>query len=51
MRYRIHFGEPMLFEGDSADEDAVIEAKVEQVRAAIAGLLERGRAARTGIFR
>jgi len=51
VRYRIHFGEPMLFEGDSADEDSVIEAKVEQVRAAIAALLEQGCAARTGIFR
>jgi 1-acyl-sn-glycerol-3-phosphate acyltransferase len=50
VRYRIHFGEPMVFEGDSADEDAVIEAKVEEVRAAISGLLERGCAARTGIF-
>jgi len=51
VRYRIHFGEPMLFEGDPADDDAVIEAKVEEVRAAISGLLERGCAARTGIFR
>ena len=50
VRYRIHFGEPMHFEGDSADEDAVIEAKVDEVRAALAGLLERGVAARTGIF-
>lgn len=50
VRYRIHFGEPMLFEGDPADDDAVIEAKVEEVRAAISGLLERGCAARTGIF-
>jgi 1-acyl-sn-glycerol-3-phosphate acyltransferase len=50
VRYRIHFGEPMHFEGDSADEDAVIEGKVDEVRAAIAGLLERGVAARTGIF-
>lgn len=50
VRYRIHFGEPMLFQGDSADEDAVIEEKVDQVRAAIAGLLEHGRAERSGIF-
>jgi 1-acyl-sn-glycerol-3-phosphate acyltransferase len=51
VRYRIHFGEPMRFEGDSADEDAVIDEKVEQVRSAIAALLERGREARSGIFR
>ncbi len=51
VRYRIHFGEPLRFEGDSADEDAAIEEKVEQVRAAISGLLERGREARPGVFR
>jgi 1-acyl-sn-glycerol-3-phosphate acyltransferase len=51
VRYRIHFGDPMQFEGDSSDEDAVIEAKVEQVRGAVTGLLEKGRAERAGIFR
>jgi 1-acyl-sn-glycerol-3-phosphate acyltransferase len=51
VRYRIHFGEPMRFDGEPSDEDAAIDAKVEQVRAAIAGLLERGRASRPGIFR
>ena len=42
VRYHIHFGEPLRFEGDAGDEDAVIEAKVEEVKAAIAGLLARG---------
>jgi hypothetical protein len=51
VRYRIHFGEPMRFEGDPAEEDAVVEARVEEVRAAITGLLERGREARPGVFR
>jgi 1-acyl-sn-glycerol-3-phosphate acyltransferase len=51
VRYRIHFGEPLRFDGDAAEEDAVIEAKVEEVRAAIAALLERGREARAGVFR
>jgi 1-acyl-sn-glycerol-3-phosphate acyltransferase len=51
VRYRLHFGEPMRFEGDPSDEDAVIDAKVEQVRAAIGALLEHGRAERPGIFR
>jgi 1-acyl-sn-glycerol-3-phosphate acyltransferase len=51
VRYRIHFGEPLRFEGDADEDDAVIEPKVEQVRAAISTLLERGREARTGIFR
>jgi 1-acyl-sn-glycerol-3-phosphate acyltransferase len=51
VRYHIHFGEPLRFEGDPSEEDAVIEAKVEQVKGAIEALLARGRAARRGIFR
>jgi len=51
VRYRIHFGEPLRFEGDAGDEDALIEARVEQVRSAIAALLEHGRAEREAIFR
>jgi 1-acyl-sn-glycerol-3-phosphate acyltransferase len=50
VRYRIHFGEPLRFEGDAGDEDAVIEAKVEDVKAAIAALLAEGRAARRSVF-
>jgi 1-acyl-sn-glycerol-3-phosphate acyltransferase len=51
VRYRIHFGEALRFEGDAGDEDAVIEEKVEQVRQAIGDLLERGRAERPAVFR
>jgi 1-acyl-sn-glycerol-3-phosphate acyltransferase len=51
VKYRIHFGEPLHFEGDSSDEDAVIESKVERVKAAITELLERGRRERRGVFR
>jgi 1-acyl-sn-glycerol-3-phosphate acyltransferase len=50
VRYRIHFGEPLRFEGDAGDEDAVIEEKVEQVRGAIGALLEHGRAERPAVF-
>jgi len=50
VRYHVHFGEPLRFEGDAGDEDAVIEAKVEEVKAAIAGLLAEGRAARRSVF-
>ena len=49
-KYHIWFGEPMTFEGDSDDEDSVIESRVEQVRAAIAALLREGLEARRGIF-
>lgn len=50
VKYRIHFGEPMEFEGSPNDEDSVVEAKVERVKHAIGELLERGCAERRGIF-
>jgi 1-acyl-sn-glycerol-3-phosphate acyltransferase len=50
VRYRIHFGEPLRFEGDAGDEDAVIEARVEEVKAAIDRLLAEGRATRRSVF-
>lgn len=50
VHYRIHFGEPLRFQGDAGDEDAAIEAKVEEVKAAIGKLLAEGRAARRGVF-
>jgi 1-acyl-sn-glycerol-3-phosphate acyltransferase len=51
VKYRIHFGEPIRFEGSPNDEDVVIEAKVKVVQAAIRGLLARGLRERAGIFR
>lgn len=50
VRYHIEFGKPMRFEGHAEDEDDVIEAKVEQVKAAIAEQLARGLAARKSVF-
>jgi 1-acyl-sn-glycerol-3-phosphate acyltransferase len=50
VKYRMHFGEIMRFEGDANDEDAVVEAKVERVKSAISALLERGVRERAGIF-
>ncbi|HYB98823.1 MAG TPA: lysophospholipid acyltransferase family protein [Candidatus Limnocylindrales bacterium] len=50
VRYRIEFGEPMVFEGHHEDEDDVIEEKVNQVKAALQAQLDRGRAARESIF-
>ncbi|HLK10979.1 MAG TPA: lysophospholipid acyltransferase family protein [Candidatus Binatia bacterium] len=49
-KYRIHFGEPMWFEGNPNDEDEVIAEKVEQVRTRIANMLAEGLAARRAIF-
>lgn len=51
VKFRIRFGEPLHFEGPSDDEDAVIDAKVDVVKARIDGLLAIERAARKGIFR
>ena len=51
VKYRLYFGEPMSFEGDASDEDAVIEEKVDQVKARIDALLQRGLRERDGVFR
>ena len=50
VKYRIYFGEPQRFDGDASDEDAVIDSKVEEVKAKIAGMLARGCRDREGIF-
>jgi len=49
-RYRIYYGEPMRFQGDGDEEDEVIERQVEDVRAAVQKLIERGLGERKGIF-
>lgn len=50
VKYRVHFGEPLRFEGTGSEEDAFVEEKVARVREAVRALLERGRKARGGIF-
>jgi 1-acyl-sn-glycerol-3-phosphate acyltransferase len=50
-KYHLHFGHPLRFDGDPTDEDAVIEAKVKEVKEALAALLRTGLAERKGIFR
>jgi 1-acyl-sn-glycerol-3-phosphate acyltransferase len=49
-RYHILFGDPLRFDGSADDEDAVLEAKVEEVRDAIRALLARGLAERQHVF-
>jgi 1-acyl-sn-glycerol-3-phosphate acyltransferase len=51
VKYRIRFGSPLRFTGSPLDEDAAIETRVEEVKAAIAGLLAEGLAERRGVFR
>ncbi len=50
VKYRIYFGEPMQFEGDANDDDAVVGAKVAEVKGAIQQLLQRGLRERKGIL-
>ncbi len=49
-RYRVYFGDPLRFEGDPDDEDAVIQAKVDIVRATIQSMIIRGLKERRHIF-
>lgn len=50
VKYHLYFGEPMKFEGKFDDEDKVIRAKVDVVKDAISGLLQRGLQEREGVF-
>jgi 1-acyl-sn-glycerol-3-phosphate acyltransferase len=50
VKFRLHFGEPLHFEGDAHDEDAVIAQKVEIVKDAIRAGVAEGLAARKGWF-
>jgi 1-acyl-sn-glycerol-3-phosphate acyltransferase len=51
VKYRMHFGEPLVFEGSPAEEDAAVTRRVEVVEEAIARLIERGLCERKGVFR
>ncbi len=50
VKYHVHFGEPMRFEGNANDEDEVIAEKVEEVKARIATMLADGLARRRSLF-
>ena len=50
VKFRLHFGKAMRFEGDPSDEDAVVEGKVEVVKDAIRGLVAEARSSRRGWF-
>lgn len=49
-KYRIYFGEPLRFDGDADDEDAVVGEHVETVRRTIQTMVDRGLKRRKGIF-
>ena len=49
-KYRLYFGEPMVFTGDPDDDDAAIEEMVWRVRATIQSMVNRGLKERKSIF-
>ena len=50
VKYHLYFGEPMTFTGSPDDEDAELERKVDEVKRAIAEMIERGLRERKGVF-
>lgn len=50
VKFHVHFGEAMHFDGPYDDEDATIDRKVRRVTEAIEDLIARGLAARGSIF-
>ena len=50
VKYRIHFGAPMTFEGSGDDDDDVVAAHVRKVKATIQRMLQVGLQERGGIF-
>lgn len=47
---QLHFGEPILFEGDGTESDAVIDEYVDRVKSRIASLIDQGLAMRKRAF-
>lgn len=50
-RYRLYFGEPMVFSGRADDEDAELDKKVAAVKGVIQSMIDQGLKARTHVFR
>ena len=50
VKFRIHFGEPLRFDGDPSEEDAAIGQRVEVVKRRIRELIAEARAARRNWF-
>lgn len=50
VKYHLHFGEPLTFEGSSDDEDRIIRGKVERVRSSLRQLIHQGLDERQGVF-
>lgn len=50
VRYRIHFGEPITFQGSPDEDDEQLERKVSEVERAVRALIARGLAERKSVF-
>ncbi len=50
VKYRIYFGQPMVFDGDPEEDEASVGARVAQVKDAVAAMIQRGLDERTGLF-
>jgi 1-acyl-sn-glycerol-3-phosphate acyltransferase len=50
VRYRIHFGEPLSFQGSPDEDDEQLERKVAEVERAVRGLISHGLAERRSVF-
>jgi 1-acyl-sn-glycerol-3-phosphate acyltransferase len=50
VKYRLYFGEPMLFSGNPDEEDSELGHKVAEVKARIQEMVQHGLAQRKGIF-
>jgi 1-acyl-sn-glycerol-3-phosphate acyltransferase len=50
VKYRLHFGEPLAFDGDPDDDDEVIEEKVRAVKNRIQSMIQLGLKERRHVF-
>jgi 1-acyl-sn-glycerol-3-phosphate acyltransferase len=50
VKFRFHFGEPMMFEGESNEPDSAVDEKVDRVKDQIALLIEEGLSERQSWF-
>lgn len=51
VRYHIHFGPPMRFDGQGNEDEEFVRRRIDEVKGAIRRLIDRGLATRPGVFR
>ncbi|MBM4388879.1 MAG: glycerol acyltransferase, partial [Deltaproteobacteria bacterium] len=50
VKYRLHFGEPLTFNGDPDEDDDIISSKVKAVKSSIQAMIYKGLKKRRHIF-